>query len=48
MILQSQLSPQVLRVIGVALGAAAALAGAGWFALVQALDVAGAVLAALI
>ncbi len=48
MILQSQLSPQILRVIGMALGTAAALAGAGLLALVQALDAAGSVLAALI
>lgn len=48
MTMQSPLPVQTLRVLGVALGAAAALVGAGWLALVLALDAAGAVLAALI
>lgn len=48
MTMHSQFSAQLLRAVGAALGAAAVLVAAGWFALVQAMDVAGAVLAALI
>lgn len=48
MTMHSHFPAALLRAIGAAIGAAAMLAAAGWFALVQAMDVAGAVLAALI